>query len=252
MADGGGESKPQTTTQTSEPWSGVQPYLTSGYKDLSTLYKGGAPSYYPGNTVAQFAPETEQALSGTTARATQGTDPLNTASSGYLQNVLGGQYLGQHGPGWDSVVNAARQGADSSYSAAGRYGSGAHDTAVSGAIGQLAYQDYQNQLNRMDSAAALAPQVAGQTQAQDYTNLGQLGNVGAQRQAQGQANINADVQHFNYDQNKDYNWLAQYLGALNGSQGGSQTTTTPYNTPSPWTQILGAGLGVGGALLGGL
>ena len=248
---GGGEKQKSTTTQTTAPWSGVQPYLTSGYQDLSSIYGQGAPNYYPQQTIAPFAPETEKSMAGISTQAQQGTDPLNTASSQYLQSVLGGQYLGQHGPGWDAVTNAARDSVNSMYGGAGRVGSGAHEGSMAGAIGQIAYQDYANQLARMDQAAALAPQVAGSTQAQNYLNWNQLGNVGTQRQAQGQDLINADIQKYNYEQNAPWDWAQQYLATLQGQSGGSQVTTQPYYSPSPWTQALGGGLALGGSMLGG-
>lgn len=250
MSGGGDTPKQTTTVQNNEPNSFVSPYLAGGYKDLTDIYKQGAPGYYPGSTVADFAPETNAALTGTTARATQGTDPLNTASSSYLQDVLGGRYLGQQGPGWDAVQNAARNAATGSYARAGRYGSGAHDTAVSGAVGQLEYQNYSDRLRQMDSAAALAPQVAASTQGQDYLNLSKLGGVGETRQAQSQALINENVQRYNYEQNAPFDWASQYLALLNGAQGGQSTTKTPYYEPSPWGQIAGAGLAAGGSILG--
>lgn len=51
---GGGNT---TTTQKADPWSGVQPFLTSGYQQLYGMYQPGqGPQYFPGSTVAQSDP----------------------------------------------------------------------------------------------------------------------------------------------------------------------------------------------------
>ena len=91
---GGGS---QTTTQKSEPWPPAQPYIQHGVEEAAWLYGSSGPQYYPGQTVAPFAPETELAMNAQAARGLGGS-PLNAAAGGYLQNVLGGQYANQGNP----------------------------------------------------------------------------------------------------------------------------------------------------------
>lgn len=241
-SSGGGSSKTQTVTQNSAPWSGVQSYLTQGYGDLSSLEKQGAPNYYPGQTVADFSPQQQQSIQGITSLATQGNPNFGAANS-ELNKTISGGYLNSN-PYFDQVAQNVRQPVDSAFAMGGRYDSGQHDAAVAGALAPYAYQNYaqerQNQLSAIN-------QVAPIDQAQYYGQQ-QLGNIGAAVQQQGQNVINADVSKYDYNANKDYNWLSQYLGQLNGASGGSSTTTQPNTAPNPWTQYAGLGLQAGGLL----
>lgn len=243
---GGGGSKTQTVTQNNSPWSGVQPGLTQGYGDLKTQYEKGAPDYYGGNTVADFSPQQQQSIQGITNLATQGNQTLDSANS-ELGKTINGQYLDpSSNPYIQGVANQARNAANSTYSMGGRYGSGAHDAAVSQSVGNIYYQNYaqerQNQLNAINQAPAI-------DQARYYGQQ-QLGNVGSAVQQQGQNVINADLDKFNYNQNKDINWTNQYLAMLNGANGGTNTTTSPLASSNPWGQVAGGVLGAGGLLAG--
>lgn len=239
---GGGD---QTTVQKSEPWAAQKPYLTYGFQQAQDIYNQPGPLYYPGQTVADFAPEQLQAQAGTVARATNGS-PLNAAAAAYNQDVLSGRYLDAANPYLGAVAGQARAGVDSTYSAAGRYGSGAHDAAVTQALAPIYYQDYASQLARMDQAAQLAPALANQ----DYVDLNALAQVGQQRQQQAQALINEDVNRYNYYANLPTNKLNQYMNQIQGSYGGTVTTTQPYQGASPLQQILGGALGAFGAFYG--
>lgn len=239
---GGGSSKTQTVTQNNSPWSGVQPYLNSSYKNLDTMVNKGAPEYYPGQTVADFSPQQQQSIQGITDLAKSGNPTLQSANQ-QLGKTINGDYLTQN-PYFDQVAQQVRQPTDSAFAMGGRYNSGQHDAAVTGALAPYAYQNYaqerQNQLNAINQAPAL-------DQAQYYGQQ-QLGNVGAAVQQQGQNVINSDITKYGYNTSKDYNWLNQYIGTLNGASGGNQVTTSPLYTPSPWTQAAGAGLGAAGLL----
>jgi len=247
VSSGGGGSKTQTVTQNNSPWSGVQPYLTQGYEDLSKQYQKGAPDYYPGNTVADFSPQQQQSIQGITNLATQGNQTL-TAANDQLKKTISGDYLNAGNPYFNQMLTSLRQPVDSTYAMGGRYGSGAHDAAIAGVAGNLAYQNYaqerQNQLNAINQAPTI-------DQAQ-YYGLGQLGNVGAAVQQQGQNVINSNIDKYNYNQNKDINWLNNYLSMLNGASGGSSVTTQPSYTPNPWAQYAGAGAALAGSLLGSM
>lgn len=243
MSSGGGKTQTQTTNNA--PWKGQIPYLDTLFKGAKNLYDQGPRQYYPGETYAGMSPVSQTALEGITQRGLEGS-PLNKASSSYLQDVLGGKYLNQQSPGWDAVANAARSGADSTYAGLGRYGSGAHDTAVAQAVGGLQYQDYANQLGRMDQAAALAPQVAGQ----DFIDLNAVNQAGQQYQGELQNQINADLQRYNYQQNAPYANL-QDFGSIIGQNygGGSQQTISPNQQTPWWQQALGGGLALGSLFL---
>jgi hypothetical protein len=239
---GGGDT---TTVQKSEPWAEQKPYLRYGFEQARDIYNQPGPLYYPGQTVADFAPEQLQAQAGTVARATDGS-PLNAAAGHYLQNLLAGRYLEAGNPYLGAVAGQARAGVDSTYAAAGRYGSGAHDAAVTQALAPLYYQDYASQLARMDQAAQLAPALANQ----DYVDLNALAQVGQQRQSQAQALVNEDVNRYNYYANLPANKLNRYMNQIQGNYGGTVTTTQPYQGPSIGQQILGGLFDLGGAAVG--
>jgi len=247
----------QTTKTVSDPWSGVQPYLTgTGGKpgvlpEAAKWYQGAAPEYYQGSTVAGTSPETNQAWNAITARA-QGGSPLNAASGRYVQDVLGGNYLNQGNPN-QGAVDAGIWGQvapniEALFSKGGRSFSpamaGTMSDAYTSAIAPLHYQDYANQQGRMDAMAQFAPQLAGQ----DYIDTAALAGVGQDRQGQAQNLINADISRWDFGQNQPYNKLAQYSGLLQGLPGGSTTSTQPG--PSAFQQGLGGLLGLGGLGLG--
>ncbi len=239
MSGGGGKTEKSTTS--SAPWAAQQPYLTKGFKRAEDLYQQGPLEYYPGQTYAGMSPTSQQALQGITQRGLEGS-PLNKASGSYLQDVLGGKYLNQESPGFQSVANRARAAADSTYSGMGRYGSGAHDTAVADSVGALAYQDYANQMGRMDYAAGLAPSIAGQ----DFIDLNAVNQAGQQYQGELQNQIGADMARYNFQQQAPYNNLQDYMGFIQGNYGGSSQSTAPAQQGAPWwQQALGGGLALG-------
>lgn len=241
-SSGGGSSGTQTVTQNNSPPAYALPGLQQGATDLATNYAKGAPAYYPGQTVAPFSPQQQQSIQGITNLATGGNQTLTDANK-QLDSTINGDYLNSN-PYFSQVAQNVRQPTDSAFASGGRYDSGQHDAAVASALAPYAYQNYaaerQNQLSAINQAPAI-------DQAQ-YYGLGQLGNVGAAVQQQGQNVLNADQTKYNYNQNKDQSWIQQYLATLNGAQGGSSTTTSPIYQPSPWSQVAGAGLGAAGLL----
>ena len=270
-----GKSSKTTTNTVSEPWSGVQDYLKSGYKAAEGLYKQGAPDYYGGRLVSPMSGYTRGALNSMANRAAGGSD-LTRSAQGQLTSTLQGDYLNAGNPYFQGAVNAATRpvidaynntvmpGLDSNFSGAGRYGSGAHAMASSDAgnnlmtqVGdissQMAYNNYADERQNQIRGMLFAPELANQ----DYIDINALGQAGEGFDQYNQALINADLQKFNYDQSKDWNYLNDYIGLLNGAVGGSTTTTAPIQRPNVFTGTAGGaltGFGVGGipgALLGG-
>lgn len=256
MSKGGGNTKTKTTT---EPWSGVKPYLLGGYKDAQDLYEQGAPGYYPNQSIAPLSSYSKNALDATAQRAAYGSDMVRSAQ-GQLQGTINGDYLNSN-PYLQGAINAAVQpitnafssevmpGIDSNFSAAGRYASGlqgeAYDDAnaqLSQQIGnvstQMAYQNYGDERQRQMAAVALAPDMAKQ----DYYDLGMLGQAGQGYDEYNTKLINADIEKWNYNQNADWNFLNDYIGLLNGATGGATTTKQP-NQSNGWTGVLGGLLG---------
>jgi hypothetical protein len=246
MSGGGGGSKTQTVAESNTPWSAQVPLWKTSYQRLNNLYKSGALSInpYPGQTVAPTSPETGQAWNMISNRAQAGS-PLDTLTKGYVSDVLGGRYLGQDAPGFSSVLDRTRNAVNATYALGGRYGSGAHNSAVAQGVGGLLNDAYQVERGRMDAAAQLAPQLAQQ----DYFDAQQLAQVGQQRQGHLQDLINAEIQRYNAIQQAPINELALYQNFIGGNIGGDRTTTQPVpsgNNANPW--LVGAG--VIGSILG--
>lgn len=227
MSSGG-----QTSTQTSnsQPWSGQQPYLSNVFQQAQNNYNSSNPQYYPGQTVANQSPATQAYQSGTIARATNGS-PLNAAAGNYDMQAMQG---GGMNPIFQNVASQVLPAVSSQFSLAGRYGSpdqaGTTATALTNAYSPFALQNAQ-------FGASQAPQIANQ----DYQDLGQLQQAGAQQDAYGQNLVNANVNHWNFDQNLPANKLAQLSGIVQGGQWGTSGTSTQTQP----TSALG---GLGGIL----
>lgn len=274
----GGNSPSTTTRQVAEPWERQKPYLENIFREAERLYVAPGPSYFPNSTVASFAPETELALNAQAARAMSGS-PLTAAANAEVGNTLSGAYLGANPYLQGAIDNATRgivrnyqtavaPGLDSSFSAAGRYGSGlygaAHRTAQQnlaeqlGAVAaDLAYRNYGDERAYMQQAAMAAPGLAQQ----DYVDIGQLAAVGQAREAMAQNLINDQIARFNFYQQLPQNKLAQYMGFIQGDYGGTATTTETRSPGLLSGATAGYGLGqsiggpwggVVGAALGGL
>lgn len=211
----------QTQSQVTAPWEKQQPYLTTGFEQAKQRFLDDPVTYYEGNTVAPFATETEESLNQRAQMAREGFGPLNQANQ-LAEQTLRGDYL-YGGPGFDAAVDAAYRKAkpriDSQFGLAGGHNSGLADEAMAGAIGDAFAQQYNQERQRQMQMAGMAP---GLDQAR-YFDTGQLGAVGAQRQAQQQAEINADVNKFNYMRDEGRRRLQDYMAAISGNYGGTKT-----------------------------
>lgn len=336
-AFGGGSTQPAgntTTTQTTNPWSGQQPYLSDYFQQAQNFYDGGpigfnpanAPQYYPGQTVAPFTPQQSQAIDmttnlaqndPTTAAATGasnaymsgamiGANPENTMLSPYTsgarvgsnpENALlspflngsllsaGNPYFQQSAdatlanvvPGLEAQFNQGnslnnpgvaygvsqgaanalapyafsnyQQGLSNALTAAQQVGQNyntgqGNQLAAIGQVGQNYNTDYGNQLK----ALALAPD----TQGLNFNDLSQLYNAGSESQAQDQANINAAINQWNYQQQLPMQMLANYGNSIQGGYGSTSTISEPY-FQNQTANVLGGALGGGilGNMLGG-
>ena len=84
MAGGGGGQ----TVQSTDPWAGQQPYLTDMFANAQNLFRQGyGQEYYPGQTVAPFAPQQQMAFDLTTQRALAGS-PQQAGMGQYLNRAF--------------------------------------------------------------------------------------------------------------------------------------------------------------------
>ena len=137
----------------------------------------------------------------------------------------------------DAFANLYNQEQNRKLSAASQLGSnflGGQANELSAALG-LGGQFLQGQ-GLQNQAAALAPTLS----ASDYTDIGQLAQVGAQRESMSQQQLQDQINRYNYGQQLPYNMLQQYAGLISGVPAIGGTTTAPG--ASTGQNLLGGGL----------
>lgn len=245
MSNGQQTATTQQQTQTPQWLSQANQY---GANQAKAIYQSQSPAYYPGSTVANQSNATQAANQGTIARAINGS-PTNAAANGYLQRTLSPNFAMQQNANQaalnKSIGDSVIPQVESQFSMGGRYGSpsmgGTMTTALADSIAPQMYGQYQANQQLQQGAASMAPNQA----AQDYNDLGQLGQVGAGQDQYAQNQVNANVNHWNYNQNLTQNKLAQYMGLVNGANVGTSSTSTQ-------SQPGGGIMGLLGGLLGGI
>ncbi len=256
---GGGQ---QVVTQNNAPWGPQATGLQDVFTQAKALNSAGGPQYFPKSTVAGFAPETEKAMQLTSSRAQAGS-PVTSAAQSEAAKTIGGDYLNSnpyldatYGKAADAVTRAYKEatipGLNATFTMGGRLDGGnakatAFDQAnnrLGSTLGDLATDvyggNYANERTNQMRGMALAPQTSGM----DYQDIGQLANVGAQREEMGQAQLADEVNRFNFQQQAPANNLAQYLGFISGNYGGTSTQTQPIYR-NTFANALGGGLAGG-------
>lgn len=235
----GGGNTTQQTVQTNDLPEYIKPYYQSGLRAAEADILNRPTEFYGGQTYADFAPETEQALTAQAGRAIGG-NPLTGAAQDYTGDVLSGKFLSpDSNPYLDQVGDAVRAqvvpGVSAGFGRAGRTGTSplaaeATATGISRGIAPYLFGEYGRERGAMESAASRAPQLARE----DYFDIAQLGQAGAMREGQTQRGIDEDVSRFSYGQNEPTNRILQYMSALQGvpvglNQTGTQTEQTRNN-----------------------
>jgi len=246
MSKGGGST--QTIQSSVGAPSFAQPFIKYGMQEAKKLYQSGAPQYYPSSTVVGFSPETQQALSGIRAQASAGSPMVPAVQQAVMQNLTGTNPLFQSA--MKPTIDAAMQGAMSS----GRYGSGYAQKAIAEAVAPQVYQAQQAAIQQAPAAYEFG-----------FADMNKLAQVGAAREAQEQAELQADMQRFAFEQARPQQKLADYLSMVTGGSRalGQQTLTPVQRNPAlgflsgaMGGMQLGQGIpqlgGGAGALLGGL
>jgi hypothetical protein len=248
----GGKTKTQKQTQESSPWKPQEKPLKFGFSEAERLYKTGGPKFFGGNTVAGFAPQQEDAFQRGTQRATLGNQTMRMAE-GFNQDVLSGKYSGDpyEGQVFQNMQQRIMPVVNSQFMTSGRYGSGLQtDTAtraLTESFAPYASNMYQQGIDRMGQAASMAPTFADN----DYTDLAALMGIGSQIQGQNQAEIDADRERFEYEQNLPFNNLGMLMNNIGGNYGGTVVSKSKVPQPGLLSQVAGGALGIAGGL-GGL
>ena len=246
MSKGGGGGSQTTKT---EPWEGVQPYLSDVYSKAQSYSNTPTPGYFPGQTYAGFTPAQLAAQQGIQDFALQGAPQImNPAmqayqygTSGSVLDVANNPYVQAMAQGaaqdafaqLDPALAGIRQGAVQS----GGYGGSRQGIAEGLAIGGAA-----------DAATRAAADIYGQAYGQGLGHqlgtLGQTGSLlgagfmpyealsasGSEQQAREQALIEDAKAKWEFEQNLPYNALNQYMSTLSGTGGllgGAGVTTAP-------------------------
>lgn len=171
---GGGGGGDTTTTQKADPWSGVQPYLSSAYQQASGLYQPGmGPQYYPGQQVA------------TPSQVEQG------ANANLLENA--NSYRGIGDTSFDNLMNMSQAAGNQLNWGANSVDVGLQGTnqiagQASGGIGQAnaGINGLFNQANNTSAAGA---------NAMGY--MGALGNAGNTALGSGLNSVNSSMSQLN-------------------------------------------------------
>ena len=237
---GGGGGSSETKNQLDPT---VQPFVKYGLEEAQNLYKTTSPEYYAGQTYVGPSAQTTTGLSQAETRARAG-NPLLTGAQTQQGATVGGSYLSAGNPYFSAAMRGAGEGATQTYndaikaaqgnaSLAGRYGSGvsadiqnrAANTlanTLTNKYGEFAAQNYANERQLQQQSALNAPALA---QA-DYGDIQQLLNVGKTQEDYSKTALQADIDRFNFQQNKPYQKLSAYLGAAYGAPTGTVSTTT--------------------------
>lgn len=241
-----------TTTTSAEPSEFIRPYYQQAIDSAQDLYEGSTPNFFPNATYTGFSPETSTALDLTTLRALSGNPLLNQAQT-EASNILAGNYLT---PGsnpysqalFDQMAGDVTSKVNSQFTKAGRFGSGANQEVLADSLGQLANQVYSDQYNRERDLMANAMLTAPQLGEMDYNDIAKLQAVGAEKENLEQAKLQDAIARFDFEQQKPYIKLNQYLGAL-----GANVPTTEVSTKPVFRNIGGGilqGAGIGANLAG--
>ena len=212
MSKGGGSTR--TVTQSVNPPEYAKPFLEFGLSEAKELY-GDQPTYYPGQTTVGFAPESEMALQGIRQAAVTGSPFIGATQDVVMQNLMGTNPL--MAAAFRPVVEQVQAQA----AKAGRYGSGYQQAALGQALAPMAYQ-----------AQQAAIQQAPQARAFGMADLETLAGVGAAREAQTQAELQADIDRFNFEQAQPLSSLANYMATVQGGTVGSDKVTPYFRNPT--------------------
>lgn len=269
----GGSSK-QTTTSSNAPWEGAQPALNTAISGAQKLYNDGTGGkVYEDSTVIPWSSQSSQAMNNIQngATANSGGAGLSGQYQGIIDNggfnapqldalnntrsVANSNFDINADPGFQQVLDQARNSVNGSASGAGRYGSGIHQQTMTNTIGDLGARQFQNWQARKDAANT---NLFGMGQ-QGLGNLGtaytgmqapntDLMNVGAMNEDLATRQMNDRLRVFNEGQSKPW----EQIGRLNaiasgaGQMGGTSTQSTPGQ--NPFLAALGYGSSAAGLL----
>ena len=203
-------------------------------------------TYYPGQTVAGFAPEQSLAQELTTSRALMGS-PVQKAGQDVSLATLTGQYMDPASNPWlAKTFEEAATGATKKFGEAtlpqlrsgalaqGAFGGsrlgiaeGMASQALADELGSIATgiygPAYQQERGLQQQAMMAAPQLAEA----EYSDIGKLAGVGEEKQTMEQALIDAAMKAWNFYQQEPWERMGMFSNLITGDVGG--TTMGSYS-----------------------
>ena len=237
-----------TSATNTDPWSAQQPFLKTGFARAKTDVLDRPLSYFPESTVVPFSPESEVALAGQAGRAISGS-PLLSGAQDYTGDVLSGKFTDPSSNPFlsgvsDAVLSEVQPRVASTFSRAGRTGGSplqaeALGRGVSRGMAPYLFGEYGRERGIQEAAAARAPALARE----DYYDIGQLGQVGAAREAKAEEGLAEQIARFNFGQQEPTNRIAQFTNLIQGNYGGTSTgSSTAKQSANTGMLIAGTAL----------
>lgn len=213
MSKGGGSTR--TINTMVNPPAYAQPFLEFGLEQAKDLYGSAKPEYYPGQTTVGFSPESEMALSGIREQAITGSPFIKATQDVVMQNLMGTNPL------MSAAFRPVVEQVESQASKAGRYGSGYQQAALGQALAPFAYEAQQAAIGQAPAAREFG-----------MADLMSLAQVGGAREAQSAAELAADIERFEFEQNRQQQKLRDYMALAAGGTVGSETVTPQFRNPT--------------------
>jgi hypothetical protein len=239
---GGGGKQDSTTTTSIDP--SIKPYVTYGLEEAKRLYETGSPQFFPGQTYVSPSEQTQQALKMAQERAMAGS-PLTGAAQAETLATIQGKGVNPFLAGALEQTNRLAgedylrniQKLQSGAASMGRYGSAAQGQqtgqaqdifarALTEQGGQLAYNSAEAERARQMAAVGAAPAMANA----DYADIQRLLSVGGAKEAQSAAQLQDEMNRFNFAQNLPQAKLSQFANLFSSVPQG--TTTVQTATPT--------------------
>lgn len=254
------------TVSTSAPPAFQQPYIDTLLSKAKSLYESPGPNFFPGSTVAPFAPAELEGQRALQSQAGQMYNFFNTDVLPGMKTAMGAVDVGNNPyladaaeamvrPVFQQLTEEALPALRSTAVQTGNLGgtksdlAGAQATertsrAALDATRQLYAQAYGQGLSSLGSTLANVPNISSAA----YTPGSVLGAVGGQERAMEQSKIDEAIARYAFEQNIPYQKLAEFANLISGQYGGTgESQVLAEGGPGGTEQTIGAilaGLGI--------
>lgn len=257
MGKSGGTARATSSTRMPEF---QMPYITNLLSEADRLYRQPGPFYFPGSTIADFAPAENLARQYLQDFASNRSSQMAEAAEEAGKRVLGGEFLDvANNPYVQDVISRSIRPAveeltrevlpsiRSSFINTGGFGGSkqgiAEGMAIQGA--QQAVGDAASRMNLGAYSQGLQSLLSGMSLAPSIQNMGMLPAdilqaVGAQERAMEQARIDEAIARHQWNQSLPFIKLAEYGNIVRSPLGGYSESTTNAPETGKAEQIAGA------------